>query len=166
MSVLSKIFCLVKKKTALLTLAFSTLSLGGAYASEYLGGLVPCDLCWTQRYIHMIIFALSVLALIKSPAQIFAFYGVIISTISSAITAGYHSGIEYKWWQGMQACSSSDMSGLTIEEMMERINAAPLVRCDEVPWEIFNISMAGFNFLFSAAIALLFLYLRLRFKKT
>ena len=31
--------------------------------------------------------------------------------------------------------------------------AAPLVRCDEVAWSLFGISMAGYNFMLSVAMA-------------
>jgi disulfide bond formation protein DsbB len=33
---------------------------------------------------------------------------------------------------------------------------APLVRCDEVPWELFTLSMASWNMLASGALALIF----------
>src|ERR1700746_4012437 len=26
--------------------------LGGAYGSQYFGGLYPCEMCWWQRYAH------------------------------------------------------------------------------------------------------------------
>jgi disulfide bond formation protein DsbB len=31
--------------------------------------------------------------------------------------------------------------------------AQEVVRCDEVPWSLFGISLAGFNFMISAALA-------------
>ena len=31
---------------------------------------------------------------------------------------------------------------------------APVVRCDEAPWDLFGISLAGFNFLISTFAAL------------
>jgi disulfide bond formation protein DsbB len=37
---------------------------------------------------------------------------------------------------------------------LEAILNAPLVRCDQVQWELFGISLAGFNFLISTAAAL------------
>lgn len=37
----------------------------------------------------------------------------------------------------------------TIEELRAQILAAPVVRCDEVPWSLFAISMAGYNVLAS-----------------
>ena len=36
---------------------------------------------------------------------------------------------------------------------MNQIMAAPLVRCDEIPWSLFGVSMAGWNALISFALA-------------
>jgi disulfide bond formation protein DsbB len=35
------------------------------------------------------------------------------------------------------------------KSMMADILAQPLVRCDAVPWQMFGISMAGWNFIVS-----------------
>lgn len=35
---------------------------------------------------------------------------------------------------------------------MAQIMAAPLVRCDEVPWEFFTLSMASWNMLISLGV--------------
>ena len=40
--------------------------------------------------------------------------------------------------------------------------ARPLVRCDEVQWELFGISMAGWNAILSLATALVILWLSLK----
>ena len=37
---------------------------------------------------------------------------------------------------------------------LEAIMNAPLVRCDQVQWELFGVSLAGFNFLISSAATL------------
>jgi len=38
---------------------------------------------------------------------------------------------------------------------MEQIMAAPLVRCDEVPWELLSLSMASWNAIASFGLALI-----------
>ena len=39
--------------------------LAGAYGSEYWGGLVPCEMCWWQRYAHFaaLLFAMVAIAM-------------------------------------------------------------------------------------------------------
>jgi disulfide bond formation protein DsbB len=36
---------------------------------------------------------------------------------------------------------------MTVEEMMTAIQAAPAVSCGDIPFELFGISMAGYNVL-------------------
>lgn len=70
--------------------------------------------------------------------------------VSGAIGA-YHAGVEYHWWQGLTACSSSVAAS---DDPLAAIMDAPLVRCDEAAWRLFGVSLAGWNFLFSGAAAL------------
>ena len=73
-----------------------------------------------------------------------------LATLVSGAIGVFHAGVEYHWWQGITACSST-MSGHggSVEDMLKRIMAAPIVRCDVAQWTLFGISLAGFNALFS-----------------
>jgi len=73
-------------------------------------------------------------------------------------TAGvglYHTGVERGWWEGPTTCTSGPIGNLTPEQLMEQIMTAPLVRCDEVPWELFSLSMASWNAIVSLGLAVL-----------
>jgi len=144
-----------------LRLAFlmSASLLGGAYAFQYIGGVEPCDLCWTQRYIHMAILGLSAVGLLfKSPTCILRYIYTGFTTIAlyiSSYAAGYHAGVEQKWWQGPTTCTSSGLNGgASMDDLFESMMSAKLVLCDEIAWDMFGISMAGYNFLFSFGTAL------------
>jgi disulfide bond formation protein DsbB len=77
---------------------------------------------------------------------------ILLLFIDSSI-AGFHAGVEYGWWQGLTSCTSPvDMTG-TVEEVLEQIKNAPLIRCDTPAWTMFGISMAGYNFFAAIAIA-------------
>ena len=72
----------------------------------------------------------------------------------SAWTAGRHAGMEYGWWT--INCQAEDMDDVTIESLMETLNAASnAVLCDEAAWTMMGISMAGYNALFSAGLCLI-----------
>ena len=49
----------------LLALGISLALLGGALASEYIGKLWPCDMCWWQRYPHGVAILLALGALVS-----------------------------------------------------------------------------------------------------
>jgi disulfide bond formation protein DsbB len=66
--------------------------------------------------------------------------------------AAFHVGVEQHWWTGTPGCGVPATSN-SIEEMRAQIMAAPVVRCDQVAWSLFGISMAGYNILISLVLA-------------
>lgn len=125
--------------------------LGGAYISQYVFGLFPCEMCWWQRYAHFAGLACAALALVRPPAEPLVRLAALAILIGGLIGA-YHAGIEYGWWTGFTACTSGvEMSGDPLKAILD----APVIRCDVAPWDLFGISLAGFNFLISVPAALL-----------
>lgn len=144
-----------------LAIAIPAFMLGGAYISEYVFGLYPCEMCWWQRYPHFAAFALGIMAFLTPK---YAKFLTIISALSIAISGligGFHAGVEYGWWEGVTGCAVAFDSDTDI---LESIMNAPLVRCDETPWELFNISLAGYNFIFSLLAAIVILKIGLKSK--
>lgn len=130
-------------------------TIAGAWGSQIFGGLVPCELCLEQRMAYY--WGLPVLALIlifwnrlPRAAWFVAMAVALVIFVWSVYMATYHAGVEYGFWQGPTACS-----GIGVEvkfEDLSNINAARVVPCDAVQFELFGISLAGFNALISAAI--------------
>ncbi len=142
------------RKARLLALVLPSALMAGAWGSQYIGGLYPCEMCMWQRWPHeaAIVLALFAFAFRKrSMDRLMVGLAALAILISGGIGV-FHAGVEYGWWEGLTACSV--MPGVTT---MEDIMAAPLVRCDAVQWEIFGISLAGFNALFSIGGGLLIL---------
>lgn len=125
-----------------------------AFAFEHIGGMAPCSLCIWQRWPHV-----AALLGLASPLlgwTKFALIGAAGSGLSGVIGI-YHTGVERAWWEGPSTCSAMDISGLTAEQLLERILAAPVVRCDQVPWEMLGLSMASWNAVASFGLAGLWL---------
>jgi disulfide bond formation protein DsbB len=142
-----------------LALATPALLLGGAYISQYVFGLPPCEMCWWQRYGHFVALVFALAAWLKpGAAWLTALAGLGIA--ASGLIGGFHAGVEYGWWQGLTACSAPATSGGG--DPLEAIMNAPMVRCDVAPWSLFGVSLAGWNFLFSCAAALGIAFLLVR----
>ena len=132
--------------------------LAGAYGFEMIGGLVPCEMCWWQRWALMAtaFFAADALLLgmvarrqpAMTPAVTATAWVAILGLASNAGIALFHAGVEQKWWQGLTRCTAPPLAG-DAKSMMADILAQPLVRCDAIPWQMFGISMAGWNFIVS-----------------
>lgn len=127
----------------------------GAFAFQHIGGMAPCKLCLWQRWPHGAAIVIGVLAL-ALPGRLLPLLGALAALTTAAI-GGYHTGVERGWWEGPTTCTSGPVGGISAQDLMAQIMEAPLVRCDEVPWEMFTLSMATWNMLASLAFALCWL---------
>lgn len=131
--------------------------LGGALFFQYGLGLAPCEMCHWQRWPHMVAMAAGLGAFAASGNRRLAFGLLVVAVAAVAVTAGlgvFHAGVEYRWWQGPQACSGTIPTGLSPEELKKILFSAKMVRCDEPAWKLAGISMAGWNALLSGLLAI------------
>lgn len=144
------------RRIAVLAALGSAGLLGGAFFFQYVLGMAPCELCIWQRWPHGAAVGAGLLALVWA-APLVAMLGALAAAATGGIGV-YHTGVERGWWPGPSACSGAvDLSRLSAEQMLERVMTAPVVRCDEVPWELLGLSMASWNALISFALAGLWL---------
>ena len=139
--------------------------LAGAYGSEYWGGLVPCEMCWWQRYAHFaaLLFAMVAIAMGRmrpGDGRPFVWLAAAAIALSGAI-GFYQAGVEAGIFEGFTSCTASN-KGLSAEALLKQIMDAPIVRCDAVQWEWLGVSMAGWNGIVSVGGALVILWLSLR----
>jgi disulfide bond formation protein DsbB len=138
----------------LLALAVPAVLLAGAWASQLIGGLVPCEMCLWQRWPHYIALGLAAAAF-AAPRPFFARALVALAAVAIAASGAigaFHAGVEWHWWQGITACSTAAGGpGVSTDEMLRRILAAPVVRCDAAQWRLLGVSLAGWNAVFSFA---------------
>jgi disulfide bond formation protein DsbB len=140
---------------AIAGLAFAVLA--GAYAFEYLLGLKPCALCLEQRGPWFVLIAVggAIFAAgnAKAPRNVVVglYVAAVVIALYSAYLGGFHAGVEYKWWPGPASCTGGaiPLDG----KLLGDLSASQIVRCDEIPWEVFGVSLAGFNFLLSLVAA-------------
>jgi disulfide bond formation protein DsbB len=157
-------------RSSLFLVGVGILSLGAAFGSQYIGGLQPCVLCIYQRYPYGVVVGLGLLALLawRQPKVVVGL--TLLAAIALFVDAGiaaFHFGVEQHWWEGTTECSSLIDPNLSLEELKEILQAQPVVPCDIPAWSLFNISMAGYNFLYALAAGLISVVLAFRlFKST
>lgn len=131
--------------------------LGGALLFQHVGGLQPCVLCLYQRWPWGVAIGLGIIALIllRHPKArgVIAGLGGLTLLVGAGIAA-FHVGVEQGWWEGTPGCGGASLSGGSIEDLTAQLLATPVIRCDEVAWSLAGISMAGYNFLISLALAI------------
>lgn len=149
------------KSWLLIAALVSAALLAGAHAFETFGRYEPCELCYKQREVHWLALwfgALSFAVSFVRPgvARIAsAVLGLIF--LASTALAAYHAGVEWKWWPGPTTCAGAHFKGVTAADMANLLNGVSnhVVACDQAAWRLFGVSMAGYNALVSAVLAVL-----------
>ncbi len=134
-----------------------------AWGFEILGGLKPCPLCLKQRWAYY--FAIPALAFIllalrdlrQGPGALLLAF-VVLAFAANTVLAGYHSGVEWKWWAGPTTCAGG---GAPVDlqtsagSLLDTLQSTRVIRCDEAAWRFLGLSFAGWNviisFVFAAA---------------
>ncbi|MCT4369556.1 disulfide bond formation protein B [Yangia mangrovi] len=142
----------LRKFLILIAAGGSAAVLLGAIGSQYIGGLAPCHLCILQRWPHAAAVLIGALAL-AFRARILPLLGAAAALTTSGIGV-YHTGVERGWWEGPTTCTSGPIGGMSTDDLLNQIMNAPLVRCDEVAWQLFGLSMASWNALISLGLTL------------
>ena len=121
-------------------------------------GYSPCELCLTQRYAFYAALPLALLTAFLASRSAhglaragFALLAAVFA--ANAALAAYHAGVEYQWWPGPTACTGGLTGPLDVNDLAKALNSAKVVRCDEVQLRIAGLSLAGWNVVASAALA-------------
>lgn len=135
-------------RNTLLLLAFlgSTLTLAGAFFFQYVVGILPCQLCFLQRWPHLVMALLALIALVV-PGRIVPVLGALTALVSIGFGV-YHSGVERKFWAGPANCTGGqNLSGLSGSDLLSTDFAVATVMCDEISFEILGLTFANLNVL-------------------
>ena len=151
------------RSIAVLVLAGSIAALAIALASQYIGGLLPCQLCIWQRWGYGAAILLAIIALLL-PARLRGIGAVLASLglLATAAIALFHTGVEYHWWQGLASCTGNLDTSQSLSALQQQLLATPVIPCDRPAWTMFGISMAGYDFLYAAVLGLFCLFAALR----
>ena len=142
---------------ALVIAAIATATILGAWGFEW-SGYVPCELCLKERvpYYAGIPLALVVAGLARRgrasllPA---GFIALVLIFGAGAVLAGYHAGVEWKFWPGPAACTGSFAAPPDVADFLNQLKTVSVVRCDAAALRILGLSLAGWDCLVSLVLA-------------
>ncbi|MGP3697060.1 disulfide bond formation protein B [Rhodobacter sp. NSM] len=128
----------------------------GALGFQFFAGLPPCPLCIWQRWPHLVAVIAGAVALMW-PSRVVALVGAAGAAVSAGIGV-FHVGVEQKWWAGLASCSTGSIEGISASDLLNpAVDLGPVVRCDEIAWQLLGVSMAGWNVILSAGLAAIWL---------
>lgn len=143
-----------------------TAVLATVYAVEYLLGYPPCPLCLYQRIPWFFLLIISLLGWrvqtrTGHPPNLIL--GLLLAIILVSIgLAGHHTGVEFRWWDGPKNCGGVGAIS-DIAELKKKLLETPPIRCDQPDFTFLGASLALWNLIGSAILALAIL-LRLTLK--
>jgi disulfide bond formation protein DsbB len=125
-------------------------------------GYAPCHLCIGQRWLYAWAAVFGVLGVIwavvsRSPgtARLCA-YLMFALFLGETILATFHAGVELKWWKGPSSCTGS-AGPIDMSQIRDLLNGAvshtPM--CDVAFWSFAGVSMAGWNAIAAAVLAVI-----------
>lgn len=137
----------------------SLLLILAALAFQHIGGLLPCDLCYKQRWVYYLAIAGAPMALFFYGRGLYQYTLIILFILGISFLANlglgiYHAGIEWEWWAGPTGCSDLGQLDATID-LMDALKKTKVVACDEVQWTFLGLSMAGYSALASLALSMI-----------
>lgn len=136
-----------RRQILLAIFVITTLIILGAYGFEYMG-YAPCELCLMQRYAYYAVIPLSLIfSLLDPKSQKAGLYVIGVIMFGSMIFGIYHSGVEWKWWQGPTTCTGGGFGG-GLPDLSKKA-----VMCDQPAIRIIGLSLAGWNAIISAFVS-------------
>ena len=113
-------------------------------------GYIPCELCILQRWPHLAAVIIAALIAFRD-VHLLRWLGVLAAGLATAF-AIFHAGVELGWWQGPAACTGGlgNIGAMSAQDLMARLQTAPVVRCDQPQWYFLGLTMAGWNAICSA----------------
>jgi len=141
----------ITQRSALMVIFIvSLLTIIGAFLFQW-AGYAPCHLCLMQRWAYYAVIPLSLIlsGIARSNAGIVRWGLLVIALIliANAVFGIYHAGAEWKFWPGPDTCTGDLGDGLP------QLTDEPVVRCDEAAIRILGLSLAGWNAVICAALA-------------
>jgi disulfide bond formation protein DsbB len=131
----------------------------GAWYFQLVLGLQPCPLCLQQRWPYYAGIPLALLiaaAAWRGMSRRMLAAGLAVLVLLLLVSAGlgiYHSGVEWKWWAGPSDCAGAGFNGGSAGNLLQQMQTARVVRCDEAAWRFLGLSLAGWNVLIALALA-------------
>ena len=136
------------------------LTMAAVYYVQYVMLLAPCPLCLEQRmafYVSIPLAALLGLGASQGASRkvlVLGFIVIVSFMLWNTGLAGYHAGVEWKFWPGPTECSGPIDKIGSVTSMLNQLQRISLVRCDEAAIRILGISLSGYDALVSLFLAL------------
>lgn len=143
---------------ALVVTLGAAFALAGAWFFQLVVGLAPCPLCLDQRVPYYIALPLGLITLAVLASGHFRVGRVLLAVLALLMLgnfalAVFHAGVEWRFWPGPTSCTGAPV--MVTGNILAAIKGANVPRCDEAAWRMLGLSMAGWNAILAALLAII-----------
>ena len=137
----------------------SALMLAAAHGFETFGKLYPCPLCLRQREVYWALIAMTLTGLVlwkvRPTRRFLVALNVLIGLVFGVgmVVAFYHSGVEWKIFPPPAGCAAE--GNVDLMDMGSLDQPITVHACTDAPFYFLGLSMAGWNGVVSAILAVL-----------
>jgi disulfide bond formation protein DsbB len=143
----------------LVALLASAAMLGVAHAFQTFGGMSPCELCLKQRTVYWVAMGVAAvtMVMVRLPGgprwREATCWLLALIFLAGAGIAGYHAGVEWKFWPGPESCTG--VGKVDMAALKDLLGGGPvkMPACDHPAWVFLGLSMAGWNTIASLILA-------------
>ena len=137
-------------------LLFTFLVLISAFIIEHALNHEPCKLCLYQRIPYFLSTILIILIFLVKKYEKITLLILSLIFFGSAILAFYHVGIEQGFFDESVICVAKNLSEtLSKEELLDQLKQNT-ISCKNISFEIFGLSLATINTVFSLTLSVIF----------
>jgi disulfide bond formation protein DsbB len=140
-----------------LALFLSIFTILTALGFQYMGGYVPCMLCYMERYAYYAGIPALFIALVltaggyRRSASVL-FFLVALAFLANAGLGTYHAGAEWKFWPGPSTCGGGESLSTSAGGLLNDLKHIKVIKCDEASLRFLGVSFAGWNVVASAVL--------------
>jgi disulfide bond formation protein DsbB len=133
----------------------------GAWFFQYVLGYQPCPLCLEQRYAFYFGIPLAVMVVLgeqvgaSRKVLLLALFVIMAGMVWNTGLSTYHAGVEWKFWPGPRDCSGTLDNLSAGGSLLNDLQSIHIPRCDDAAWRFLGISLAGYDVLISATLAVI-----------
>lgn len=116
------------------------------FVLEYGFNVLPCHMCWWQRYMHYAILAASLAGLAHPRLVRPALMAIILAAVTGLCIAVWQYAAQHGWLPFPASCTSSAMpTYAAAEDLLAAMQTTKVIPCDKETFTLLGLSLAAWN---------------------
>lgn len=113
---------------------------------QYGFGVIPCHMCWWQRYPHWAIAALGLISAAHPRLARPGLAAILLASLTGLGLASWMFAAQHNWLPFPASCTATTMQATVgATDLLSAMSTAKIVPCDRETFTFLGLSLAGWN---------------------